>query len=561
MTFRTRILLACLVAAILPLILLAGGARHVVRERLTSQFRERVTASSDLVRRGLAFHAATIDARTRTIASRLLNEPDTRAALLDPAQRAALIDVAADAMATAGLDHLLLLDDDGTVLSSGHFRNDYHRSLPSFADRLLRAGGPVLVASRRATGGFIALVRARAFEFGGRRFTLAGGIEVDSAFVARLAGGWSDVLVVTLVYPGGATASTAADVSTAAIVERVSLPFIDSDAADDALDEAHWTISHSLVPLDAVVRDMDRWFIAALAGALLLAFVTAGLAAARVTRPLEQLARSAGRVELDRYDAVLATRRQDEIGSLSRLLDRMVQRLRASARQLRETERRATVGDMARQVNHDIRNGLLPIRNVIRHLAEVAQESPADLGTVFHERAGTLEGGIGYLENLAANYARITPRTERQPCDVNALLEGLARDAAVPGDTRIGLELSRSLPHASADPVALRRIVENLVINALESLGESAGRVIITTATAGSADDARVVITIADTGVGIPADTVERIFDDFYTTKDRGTGLGLSIVRRLVTDMGGRIRVESAPGRGTTFTIDLPAVS
>jgi signal transduction histidine kinase len=306
---------------------------------------------------------------------------------------------------------------------------------------------------------------------------------------------------------------------------------------------------------------MDRWFIAALAGALLLAFVTARLAAARVTRPLEQLARSAGRVELDRYDAVLATRRQDEIGALSRLLDRMVQRLRASARQLRETERRATVGDMARQVNHDIRNGLLPIRNVIRHLAEVAQESPADLGTVFHERAGTLEGGIGYLENLAANYARITPRTERQPCDVNALLESLARDAAVPGDARIGLELSRSLPHASADPVALRRIVENLVINALESLGESAGRVTITTAAAGSADDARVVITVADTGVGIPADSVERIFDDFYTTKDRGTGLGLSIVRRLVTDMGGRIRVQSEPDRGTTFTIDLPAVS
>jgi signal transduction histidine kinase len=70
-----------------------------------------------------------------------------------------------------------------------------------------------------------------------------------------------------------------------------------------------------------------------------------------------------------------------------------------------------------------------------------------------------------------------------------------------------------------------------------------------------------VVITVADTGVGIPADTVERIFDDFYTTKDRGTGLGLSIVRRLVTDMGGRIRVQSEPGRGTTFTIDLPAVS
>jgi signal transduction histidine kinase len=266
-------------------------------------------------------------------------------------------------------------------------------------------------------------------------------------------------------------------------------------------------------------------------------------------------------VELDRYDATLATRRQDEIGSLSRLLERMVQRLRASARQLRDTERRATVGDMARQVNHDIRNGLLPIRNVIRHLAEVAQDSPADLATVFTERAGTLQGGIGYLENLATNYARLTPRTEREPFDVNVLIQGLMLDMAAPGDDRIRLELGRSLPHASADPVALRRVVENLAVNALESLSDAADRVTITTAAGRTDADPHIVITVADTGTGIAADVVDRIFDDFYTTKERGTGLGLSIVRRLVTDMGGRIHVTSEPGRGTTFTIDRPAAS
>src|SRR5690606_33564984 len=100
-------------------------------------------------------------------------------------------------------------------------------------------------------------------------------------------------------------------------------------------------------------------------------------------------------------DVPLATQRRDEIGPLSRLLDRMVQRLRESARQLRDAERRATVGDMARQVNHDVRHGLLPIRNVIHHLAEVADTSPARLPTVFAERAGTIEAGIGYLEKLA----------------------------------------------------------------------------------------------------------------------------------------------------------------
>jgi signal transduction histidine kinase len=264
-------------------------------------------------------------------------------------------------------------------------------------------------------------------------------------------------------------------------------------------------------------------------------------------------------VELTRYDAHLATRRQDEIGSLSRLLDRMVQRLRTAARQLRDAERRATVGDMARQVNHDIRNGLLPIRNVIRHLAEVARDAPAELGAVFNERAGTLQGGIGYLENLATNYARLTPRTERQPCDVNALLHNLVRDAAVPGDDRVKLELSPGLPPASADPVALRRALENLAINAVESLGDASGGVTLRTRAGGGEDDRRVIIDVVDTGTGIGPTELDRIFDDFYTTKERGTGLGLSIVRRLITDMGGRVNVASEAGRGTTFTIELPA--
>jgi signal transduction histidine kinase len=134
-------------------------------------------------------------------------------------------------------------------------------------------------------------------------------------------------------------------------------------------------------------------------------------------------------------------------------------------------------------------------------------------------------------------------------------------DMAAPGDDRIRLELGRSLPHATAEPGALRRVVENLAVNALDSLSDAAERVTITTAAGRTDADPHIVITVADTGTGIAADVVDRIFDDFYTTKERGTGLGLSIVRRLVTDMGGRIHVTSEPGRGTTFTIDLPAAS
>jgi signal transduction histidine kinase len=552
MTFRTRILLACLTVAAVPLLILATGARHVVRERLTMQYRQRVAESSALVRRELDRSAAATDARLRALAQRAVDEPDTRAALLDPATRALLLDYAPAALSVAGLDFLLLLDGDGTVLSSGHFRSDYGRTLPALAAHLAAAAGPAVVSAHRPTGAFLVLARARPFDLAGRRFALVGGMEIDSAFAARLTGGSTD-LTVTLEQPG-AQPIAATEV---AVAGHFDIPFIADDGVQAGT--ARWTIMHSLAPLNATVRLVDRWFVIALGTALLLAFVTARIVAVRVTRPLEELARNASRVELTRYDARLATRRQDEIGSLSRLLDRMVQRLRTAARQLRDAERRATVGDMARQVNHDIRNGLLPIRNVIRHFAEVAREAPAELGAVFNERAGTLQGGIGYLENLATNYARLTPRTERQPCDVNALLHNLVRDAAVPGDDRVKLELSPALPPASADPVALRRALENLAINAVESLADASGRVTLRTRTGGGGDDRRVIIDVVDTGTGIGAAELDRIFDDFYTTKERGTGLGLSIVRRLITDMGGRVNVESEAGRGTTFTIELPA--
>jgi signal transduction histidine kinase len=211
-------------------------------------------------------------------------------------------------------------------------------------------------------------------------------------------------------------------------------------------------------------------------------------------------------------------------------------------------------------VNHDLRNGLLPIRNVIRHLSEVARESPQELSSVFVEREGTLQGGIGYLESLATNYARLSPPADRVSCDLNAIIRTALRDAPVNERARVQLELSPDAPRVSADPIALRRIIENLGVNAIESLDNGTGVVRVNTSVSGPPGQRRVTIVVADTGVGIAPDQLDHIFDDFYTTKERGSGLGLSIVRRLVADLGGRIQVESERGRGTRFVIELPGV-
>jgi signal transduction histidine kinase len=238
----------------------------------------------------------------------------------------------------------------------------------------------------------------------------------------------------------------------------------------------------------------------------------------------------------------------------------MTERLRNSSARLREAERRAAVGDLARQINHDIKNGLGPIRNVLRHFSQVARQDPALLPAVFEERKGTLDSSVEYLETLARNYARLSPTTERTPCDVNRTVEEVLRNTVADGTT-LHTSLSPQLPKALGDTLMLRRILENLVGNALDSLeGRSGGAVTITTEPAGGdGQPLWVRISVADTGSGMTRKELDSAFDDFYTTKKDGTGLGLSIVRRLILDLSGTLRVETEPGTGTRFVVELPA--
>src|SRR2546430_10046838 len=129
--------------------------------------------------------------------------------------------------------------------------------------------------------------------------------------------------------------------------------------------------------------------------------------------------------------------RSDEIGALTRLLGAMTERLRAGATKLREAERRIAMGDLARQVNHDIKNGLTPIRNVFRHFTETVATEPERLATVFLERQGTIQAGIADLENLAGNYARLDPAPAPQPCDVRHVIRGTIGRLGAPGTTEL----------------------------------------------------------------------------------------------------------------------------
>jgi len=334
------------------------------------------------------------------------------------------------------------------------------------------------------------------------------------------------------------------------VIGEISIPYL-----ADSLTTTRLVISYGIPELAVLRHDVDHWFIVAMAVVVVASLALAAWLSRRMSEPLATLTQAASTIDLEGPELSLAASRDDEIGTLARRMGSMSTRLRASAARLRQAERRATVGDMARQVNHDIKNGLIPIRNVLRHLVQVQEQQPQDLATVFAERRSTLESSVGYLDTLARNYARLTPSVERRAVDVNGIAAEIAASTAVSSAVKVKTRLADSLPRALGDPVIVRRILDNLVRNAVESLDARGGEVTIATAR-GANGGARVVV--SDTGRGMTEQELAHAFDDFFTTKTDGTGLGLSVVRRLTADLNGSVRVESAPGRGTTFTIDLP---
>jgi signal transduction histidine kinase len=574
-TFRSRLLIAFAFATIVPLALLAFGVRRQLTTRLVEQHQRRVDGIARVAAQDMARESASIASRLSTLARTLPTDDRFRQAAVrgDANERAYLLDWAEQAMRTAGLSMLQLQDSSGRILSSGHFRNEFDRLEPELPRALGSAKDAVLVRVRAPDGPFLALVRADSVRVADRWFDLVGGIKVDSAFLQRFL---REEGVAVAVIPSGAAEARSRGI--AIVPKEGPLPggwrFLDSAAfggfarndnlvaeisipyLSDSLTSARLVITSTIPELALLQRDINQWFIAAM---ILVVAAALGLAAwlsSRLSEPLATLTQAASTIDLEGPELAVAAGRDDEIGTLARRLGSMSTRLRASATRLRQAERRATVGDMARQVNHDIKNGLIPIRNVLRHLVQVQEQQPSDLATVFGERRSTLESSVSYLDTLARNYARLTPSVESRAVDVNGIATEIAASTAVSSTTKVKTRLAEGLPRALGDPIIVRRILDNLVRNAIESLEPRGGEVTIATLRGGNGG---VRIVVADTGRGMNEQELAHAFDDFYTTKAEGTGLGLSVVRRLTADMNGSVRVESEPGRGTTFTIELPS--
>lgn len=315
----------------------------------------------------------------------------------------------------------------------------------------------------------------------------------------------------------------------------------------------------SYVELRRRIRDS-----ALLAGAagIFLAILFSSWAAARVTRPIERLAAAAQDVGLGKLDTTVEVRGDDEIAQLARSFNQMTAELLAQKERLVQAERVAAWRELARRLAHELKNPLFPLQLTVENLIRARSQNPEQFEEVLRESTQTLLAEISNLKTIIGRFSEFSkmPPPQLQAVDVNAVLRGVHqlfqaqfnRDGNAAIECR--LELDDSVRPIAADAELLHRAISNLVLNAMDAL-PNGGMLKLSS----RRENQKVVLEVADTGSGLTREECERIFTPYYTSKQHGTGLGLAIVQSVVSDHGGRINVQSEPGKGTTFVIELPA--
>ncbi len=296
-------------------------------------------------------------------------------------------------------------------------------------------------------------------------------------------------------------------------------------------------------------------------GGILLAILFSSWAAARVTRPVEQLAHAAQEVAAGNWNARVDVLGDDELGQLADSFNRMTTELLGQKERLVQAERVAAWRELARRLAHELKNPLFPLQLTVENLVRARQQNPDQFEEVFRESARTLLAEIANLKGIVGRFSEFSkmPQPQLRQVQVNELIRGVAQlfqaQLEAPGHAKIicELQLDPHLEAVAADAELLHRAISNLVQNAMDAMPQG-GRLTLRTRD----DGGKVLIEVADTGPGLTPEERERVFTPYYTSKQHGTGLGLAIVQSVVSDHGGRIHVQSEAGRGTTFVIELP---
>jgi two-component system nitrogen regulation sensor histidine kinase NtrY len=595
MSFRTKLLTFFTLTIVAAVTLVAWGVTSYTRRAFEQLDRQRTDALVAQFRREFAQRGDEIARRVQGIAdaeATLRMAMDLNRPQADASQ---YYNDARGIAQTQQLDFLDIVADDGVLISSSEwparfgYKNDWVASENNWNSKgafLRHVDLPDSVA--------LGLLAVRTVRVGEKRLFLIGGQHLDQNFLATLVLPESMRALLYQNLDPGFVSSALMDVHGSVAQAESFSPLITE--VQKTRNELQRTINSgsdrertfnsetfNAIPLSGREGDLLAvllvgssrqellqmlTFIRSLAllvggGVILLGLVLGWWISARVTRPIEQLADGAREVAAGHWESRVEVHSRDEIGQLAGAFNEMTRQLAEQRERLVQTERVAAWRELARRLAHELKNPLFPLQLTVENLQRARQQNPEQFDEIFFESTATLRDELENLKTIVSRFSDFAkmPPPEFESVDVNDSIRNVIK-LFEPQLSAVGrppitpeLYLDENLPRPQADPVLLRRALENLVLNSLDAMPAGGTLTVRTSQRTGS-----VHMEISDTGTGLTPEECDRLFTPYYTSKRHGTGLGLAIVQSVVSDHGGKIAVESAPGAGATFSIDLPIV-
>ena len=279
-----------------------------------------------------------------------------------------------------------------------------------------------------------------------------------------------------------------------------------------------------------------------------------------ISRPLRIMATRIRLVSYGKHNEKIQWKHRDEIGQLVDEYNRMIDELAKSAELLARSERETAWREMAKQVAHEIKNPLTPMKLSVQHLEKSWKEHTPDWELRLGKFTKTITEQIETLSAIASEFSDFAkmPVTQLEIVDIADILENIKALYLDTSNIRVEFQYeSEKHYRILGDRKQLLRLFTNLINNAFEAIQNvTKGQITISAESVGN----KHIIKIADNGAGIPSELSDRIFQPSFTTKSGGMGLGLAIVKSIMHSMEGEISVTSVVGAGTTFTIVFPAL-
>jgi signal transduction histidine kinase/ABC-type glycerol-3-phosphate transport system permease component len=301
-----------------------------------------------------------------------------------------------------------------------------------------------------------------------------------------------------------------------------------------------------------VVNILNIYFLLLLGGVFLAYIISR-----QISKPLLLIREKIAKTELRGSNELIVYNRDDEIGLLVKQYNKMVMELEESANQMAETEREGAWREMAKQVAHEIKNPLTPMKLSLQHLQRAYSSGPSEkLDALFAKTSKLIIEQVDSLSTMASEFSNFAqmPEDKFEVFDISKILQGTKDLFKQSENAEIRASVAPEI-YVHADPEQVRRVFNNLIKNAIQAIPEGRdGKVEITLTTTSGI----VYITVKDNGKGIPLENYKKVFVPNFSTKNSGMGLGLAICRKIVETAKGKISFTSEINKGTTFTVILP---